>query len=321
MAILKAINTSASSRTALSAVVGYVLQGEKINHSEDLVSGVGYWEHMDSDLDRKTVVAEFMKVKRDFGKTFGRYYAHYVISYAPDEFNKDTALQAHAISHEMAGELFHGHQVLCATHIDKDNHIHTHYIVNSVNYLNGKKFHTTKQELDELKRKANEICKKHGLSVPVKGYTHDGYTRAEMTVWNKNKYQTLKAGIAGAKQSYMICAVQAIDYALENSHDKDTWIQEMKNQHYDVVWTDARKNITITDAEGNKMRLSNIAKTFNVPIGTKGELLDEMARRAESRGDRKANSTEREGITARTPEITNTNTEEDGRDRPVIVRP
>nr|HEF1072677.1 relaxase/mobilization nuclease domain-containing protein [Campylobacter jejuni] len=31
-----------------------------------------------------------------------------------------------------------GHEVLIATHIDK-GHIHTHFIVNSVNYENGHK--------------------------------------------------------------------------------------------------------------------------------------------------------------------------------------
>ncbi|MCG4195161.1 relaxase/mobilization nuclease domain-containing protein [Campylobacter jejuni] len=48
--------------------------------------------------------------------------------------------QAHKNAVELAEhtKAWKGHEVLIATHIDK-GHIHTHFIVNSVNYENGHK--------------------------------------------------------------------------------------------------------------------------------------------------------------------------------------
>ncbi|EKH7125411.1 relaxase/mobilization nuclease domain-containing protein, partial [Campylobacter jejuni] len=51
-----------------------------------------------------------------------------------------TPEQAHKNAVELAEhtKAWKGHEVLIATHIDK-GHIHTHFIVNSVNYENGHK--------------------------------------------------------------------------------------------------------------------------------------------------------------------------------------
>lgn len=68
----------------------------------------------------------------------GRTYKHYVQSYHEDE--EITPEQAHKNAVELAEhtKAWKGHEVLIATHIDK-GHIHTHFIVNSVNYENGHK--------------------------------------------------------------------------------------------------------------------------------------------------------------------------------------
>ncbi len=76
--------------------------------------------------------------KELWGKTDGRTYKHYVQSYHEDE--EITPEQAHKNAVELAEhtKAWKGHEVLIATHIDK-GHIHTHFIVNSVNYENGHK--------------------------------------------------------------------------------------------------------------------------------------------------------------------------------------
>ena len=64
-----------------------------------------------------------------------------------------------------------GHEVLIATHIDK-GHIHTHFIVNSVNYEDGHKLQWSKYDLKDLKERCNEQSRE-----PV-SYTHlDVYKR------------------------------------------------------------------------------------------------------------------------------------------------
>ena len=56
-----------------------------------------------------------------------------------------------------------GHEVLIATHIDK-GHIHTHFIVNSVNYENGHKLQWSKHDLKDLKERCNEQSREQGFS-------------------------------------------------------------------------------------------------------------------------------------------------------------
>ena len=76
---------------------------------------------------------------------------HYVQSYHEDE--KITPEQAHKNAVELAEhtKAWKVHEVLKATHIDKW-HIHTHFIVNSVNYENGHKLQWSKHDLDVYKR-------------------------------------------------------------------------------------------------------------------------------------------------------------------------
>ena len=55
-------------------------------------------------------------------------------------------------------------------HIDK-GHIHTHFIVNSVNYEDGHKLQWSKYDLKDLKERCNEQSREQGLHVPEKGKT------------------------------------------------------------------------------------------------------------------------------------------------------
>ena len=103
---------------------------EKGKTEEKLVSGL--------HCEPETVKEEMQATKELWGKTDGRTYKHYVQSYHEDE--EITPEQAHKNAVELAEhtKAWKGHEVLIATHIDK-GHIHTHFIVNSVNYENGHK--------------------------------------------------------------------------------------------------------------------------------------------------------------------------------------
>lgn len=126
--------------------------------------------------------------KELWGKTDGRTYKHYVQSYHEDE--KITPEQAHKNAVELAEhtKAWKGHEVLIATHIDK-GHIHTHFIVNSVNYENGHKLQWSKHDLKDLKERCNEQSREQGLHVPEKGKTFAGEVREETVAWSKDTYQ------------------------------------------------------------------------------------------------------------------------------------
>ena len=121
MAVIKAV----SSKAGIGHAIDYVTKKEKTE--EKLVSGL--------HCEPETVKEEMQATKELWGKTDGRTYKHYVQSYHEDE--EITPEQAHKNAVELAEhtKAWKGHEVLIATHIDK-GHIHTHFIVNSVNYEN-----------------------------------------------------------------------------------------------------------------------------------------------------------------------------------------
>ena len=51
-----------------------------------------------------------------------------------------------------------------STHCDRD-HIHSHFVMNSVNAESGKKFHITESEVEMLMQKSDVLCLEYGLSV------------------------------------------------------------------------------------------------------------------------------------------------------------
>ena len=159
MAVIKAV----SSKAGIGQALDYVTKEEKTE--DKLVSGL----HCEPD----TVKDEMQATKELWGKTGGRTYKHFVHSYHEDEHI--TPEQAHKNAVELAKgtEAWKGHEVLIATHIDR-GHIHTHFIVNSVNYENGHKLQWSKADLQNLKDRCNEQSRQQGLHVPEKGKTFSG---------------------------------------------------------------------------------------------------------------------------------------------------
>jgi len=100
--------------------------------------------------------------KEIFNKVDGREYKHFVQSFDP----KDTIdpSKAHQLGKEFAKKTFPGYEVLIATHIDK-NHLHNHFVVNSVNFEDGAKIQCSPVDLQKMKDQSDQICEREGLYV------------------------------------------------------------------------------------------------------------------------------------------------------------
>lgn len=239
MAVIKVTN----SKGKVDNVINYVTKKEKTE--EKLISG--------KDCNPATVKEEMKATKEQWSKTGGRQYIHYVQSFKPNEI-KDLN-KAHKIGKEWAENNFKGHEVLVATHKDKD-HIHNHFVVNSVNYENGKKFQQSKKDLARLKEHSDRICERQGLSV-IKGKSR------EITSFNQGKYQLFKRIERGENiKSYVLDTALTVEKGLEGATDKQSFIKNMESQGYKVNWKDTRKYITFTTPEGKKVRNKNLEKTF-----------------------------------------------------------
>lgn len=149
----------------ISAVISYAIQQEKTggylisDEGEDIlrqfVSGI--------NCCPSTAVSEMMAVKRRFGKEGGTTAYHGYQSFAPGEATPE---MAHEIAIKLAKRLWGDrYQVVVATHLDKTNHFHSHFVLNTVSFVDGKKFHRTAQDYRDMQIVSDDFCKEYGLSV------------------------------------------------------------------------------------------------------------------------------------------------------------
>ena len=110
-----------------------------------------------------TARTEMMAVKKRYGKDEGIMAFHGYQSFAPGEC---TPQMAHEIGVKLAEELWGKRfQVLVATHLDKAHHLHNHFVVNSVSFTDGLRYHRTKQDYREMREVSDRLCREYGLSV------------------------------------------------------------------------------------------------------------------------------------------------------------
>ena len=164
----------------LDDVISYAVNSRKTEqHKEDsdvlgrFVSGI--------NCHPATAHAEMMAVKKRFGKEDGTIAYHGYQSFAPGEATPE---MAHKIGVELAQRLWGDrYQVVVATHLDKANHLHSHFVLNTVSFVDGIKYHRTAKDYHEMQTVSDTLCREYGLSVienpqPGKG-KHYGEWRAE----------------------------------------------------------------------------------------------------------------------------------------------
>ena len=128
-----------------------------------------------------TAREEMLAVKRRFGKEDGTVAYHGYQSFAPGEATPEIA---HEIGVKLAERLWGDHyQVLVATHLDHENHLHNHFVVNTVSFIDGLKYHRTGKDYRDMREASDALCREYGLSVienPQPGKAkHYGEWRAE----------------------------------------------------------------------------------------------------------------------------------------------
>ena len=274
MAINKTINKSTKSHGAMRNCIEYVTRVDKTRG--ELVAVIGPYEQDVITYDG--VYQSFLEEKRIWGKDSGRMYAHNIISWHEDE--PITPEQALEFGKEFAQQWFDGFQSLVGVHIDR-KHVHCHIVTNSVSFMDGHKLHNTKKDLQRMKDFTNRMCVERGLSVAQKGRDFHGNELEQGTVsaWSKDKYHLMQNE---AKNSFVAdCGIACLD-ALEASCSREEFIRQMAERGWSVIWKDSRKHITFQNAEGKKVRDSNLSKTFHLDI-SKEALANEFERQAAGR--------------------------------------
>ena len=146
---------------------------EELDTLERFVSGI--------NCNPSTAREEMIAVKKRFGKEDGTIAYHGYQSFAPGEATPE---MAHKIGVELAQRLWGDrYQVVVATHLDKANHLHSHFVLNTVSFVDGIKYHRTAKDYHDLQAVSDALCREYGLSVienPQPGKSkHYGEWRAE----------------------------------------------------------------------------------------------------------------------------------------------
>ena len=233
MAIVHFVNykRGTQSRAAMRGVMLYVMQEKKTAWEDGpLVSGI--------NCQPQSVYDDFINTKLLYHKDSGVMFYHMVQS-----FPKGAAVdprQAHEAARRLA-EYFDGCEVLVCTHVDRE-HIHSHCVINSVNFETGKKLHMAKEQLQELMRRNDAICQKMGLPV------FDAPTQQTRGMSGAEYHMALKG------QSWKLRLMNTIDECMKYAADKDAFVSLMASEGYAVRWESGRKYITYTTPDGLKCR-------------------------------------------------------------------
>lgn len=220
------------SRKGLSFILNYCQKEKKTWYGErQLVTGI--------NCVPASCYEEFVSTKLFYRKDSGRMFYHLLQSFHPDE--TITPETAHEIAVKFASEQFKGYEVLVATHVDKA-HIHSHFIINSVNSEIGNKYHADKNEIQKLRDASDQLCLKYGLTVIVP-------VHREVKPMSSAEYRSADKG-----ESWKIQLTIAIDDAMCYAKSKRNFIEIMEEEGYQVKWSDERKFITYTTPNGMKCR-------------------------------------------------------------------
>ena len=233
MAIVHFVNykKGTQSRTAMHGVILYVMQEKKTAWEDGpLISGI--------NCQPQSVYDDFLNTKLLYHKDGGVMFYHMVQS-----FPKGAAVdprQAHEAARRLA-EYFDGCEVLVCTHVDRE-HIHSHCVINSVNFETGKKLHMAKEQIQELMRRNDAICLEMGLPVFEP-------TAQQSRGMGSAEYHTALKG-----QSWKLRLMNTIDECMKYAADKDAFVSLMASEGYQVRWENGRKYITYTTPDGLKCR-------------------------------------------------------------------
>ena len=163
-------------RGRLKEVIDYANNPDKTTAKEyldeDLYAAIRYVENDDKtdqtmfvsaiNCSKHNAYNEMIAVKRRFGERGKNIAYHGYQSFVAGEV---TPAEAHAIGMETARKMWGArYQVVVTTHLNTDN-IHNHFVINSVSFVDGKKFRNGIGDRLELRKISDAICAARNKSV------------------------------------------------------------------------------------------------------------------------------------------------------------
>jgi len=172
---------------------------------------------------------QMIMTKRQYNKEGGIVAFHAYQSFRPGEVTPD---KAHRIGVELANQLWgERFQVIIATHLNT-NCVHNHFVLNSVSFMDGKRYNDCKATYRAFRNLSDKICHEHGLSV----IEEPKPTRTPRSIYFAEK--------AGRPTLYNIMR-EDIDSAIRQSTTRKQFGTTLRTMGYQLNFDPNRKYHTI----------------------------------------------------------------------------
>lgn len=206
-----------------------------------------------------TAYKDMMNTKQYWKKESGILAYHAFQSFKEGEVTPD---QAHSIGLRLAQEMWGDkYEVLVTTHINTD-HIHNHFVINSVSFKDGKKYHDCNENYALMRNVSDSLCQEYGLSVVDEKTCKKGkvdYSKYYKGYVQKNNYHTMAKndldraiGMAYSYKDFENIMIK-MGYEINNRYGK---LSIRRNPF--------KKNIRIARAFGMDYSIENIEKRIEV---------------------------------------------------------
>lgn len=196
-----------------------------------------------------TAKAKMMQTKLQFNKMTGNAALHALQSFKPGEVTPELA---HTIGIKLAEELWGDRfEIVVATHLNK-SHIHNHFVVNSVSFVDGRKFYDSEAEYRRIRAASDRLCEEYNLSViknPKERGKHYAEWRAE-----KNGFPTLRGQIK-----------EELDEIIKCSYTYKDFIGTLKKRGYELKSGTNIKYPSVKPAYSERfVRLKSLGKDYTI---------------------------------------------------------
>jgi hypothetical protein len=208
----------------LEDVIEYAVSARKTVRQTDEAAPAGRRFVSGVNCTPVTARDSMMRVKREFDKTGGVVAYHGYQSFSREDLRAGlTPEMAHEIGVRLARQLWgERYQVLVATHLDKESHLHNHFVINTVSHIDGRKFHRTEKDYYDMQKASDALCREHGLSVIEEPKRGKSKHYAE---WNAER---------GGHPTWRSLVKSDVDAAIRQSMTERQFFENLKKAGYDV---------------------------------------------------------------------------------------
>ena len=170
----------------------------------------------------ETAYEEMIITKKEFHKEDGILAFHAFQSFAENEVDAKTCHEIGIkLAEEMWGDRF---EVVVSTHLNT-NHLHNHFVINSVSFKDGKRYYDKRSTYAELRNISDNLCKEYGLSV-IKEKERKKYKVNYQNYQKKNMEY----------DNYYSSTKKDIDRAIAMAYSYSDFENLLKAMNYDVKY-------------------------------------------------------------------------------------